>query len=158
MRGLLFQKKEGYFTVEATFVVTICVVVLMAVLYTALYVHDRIVTEAVTQRQTAYWIHQRKEEMADDEEFAARLREELERKLFLFSLPQVHVEDGLTTKCVRVSYTLPVSLSFLKRIWGGRDGVREESVHVTDIRPAKWKWDADAVRAGGGKGGTKDDQ
>ncbi|MEE3467547.1 MAG: hypothetical protein VZQ83_03820 [Eubacterium sp.] len=146
MRELLRIKKGGYYTVEATFIITICIVVLMAILYTGLYVHDRLVTESVLQRQTTRWIHQTEDEKWDDSTFKKKLKKELKKKLFLFSLNYVDIEDGLTKKTVKVGCDLPVSIGFLKRVWGGKSGMKEESVRVAEIWPAKWKWDADAVR------------
>ena len=37
------MEKGGYYTVEAVFIVTICIWVVMALLYSGLYVHDRMV-------------------------------------------------------------------------------------------------------------------
>ena len=146
MTGVLCRKKCGYFTVEATFIITFCIVVLMAVLYTGLYVHDRVVTEAVLQRQTTRWIHQTEEEKWSDEKFKKKVKKELKKKLFIFSLNTVSVEDGLEKKTVKVGCSIPVSFGFLKRIWGGDDGLKEESVRVAEIWPARWKWDADAMK------------
>ena len=146
MQHLFTVKKSGYFTVEATFVVTICIVVLMAVLYTGFYVHDRVVTEAVMQRQTTYWIHQPEEKKWSVERYKKKLKKEISKRLFLLTLNRVNVEDGLITKTISADITLPVSLSFLKRIWGGRNGTREETVKVMEIWPARWKWDADAAK------------
>ena len=146
MKEMLHIKKEGYYTVEATFIITIGIVVLVAVLYTGLYVHDRVVTESVLQRQTTRWIHQTEEKKWDEEVFKKKLKKELKKRLFIFSLQYVDVEDGLTKKTVKVGCHLPVSFGFLKRIWGGESGLKEETVRVAEIWPAKWKWDADAAR------------
>ena len=143
---LFHRKKDGYYTVEATFIVTIAIVILMAVLYTGLYVHDRIVTEAVIQRQTTRWIHQTDDEKWSDATFKKKVKKELKNKLFLFSLKYVNIEDGLAKKTVKVGCKLPVSIGLLKRLWGGKGGLKEESVRVAEIWPAKWKWDADAAR------------
>ena len=146
MQHLFTAKKSGYFTVEATFVVTICIVVLMAVLYTGFYVHDRVVTEAVMQRQTTYWIHQPEEKKWSVERYKKKLEKEINKRLFLLTLNRINVEDGLITKTISVDCSLPVSLSFIKRIWGGKSGTREETVKVMEIWPARWKWDADAAK------------
>ena len=140
------MRRAGYYTVEATFIVTICIVILMAVLYTGLYVHDRVVTEAVLQRQTTYWIHQPEEKKWSKKLFIRKLKKEINKRLFLLKLNRINVDDGLVTKTVSAGYSLPVSLSFLNRIWGGKDGTREETVKVTEVWPAKWKWDADAAK------------
>lgn len=147
MRSFLHKKGSGYYTVEATFIVTICIVILMAILYTGLYVHDRIIVETVTSRQASFWIHQDEDEKWSEEEFAEELRSELGSKLFLFMVHHVGVDEMLIMKTVNVRYDVPVSLGFLKRIWSGGDGSREESIRVSEVRPAKWKWDADAIKS-----------
>ena len=146
MRELWLSKKDGYYTVEATFIVTFCIIVLMAILYTGLYVHDRVVTESTLQRQTTRWIHQTEEKKWDEEVFKMKLKKELKKRLFIFSLQYVDVEDGLAKKTVKVGCRLPISIGFLKRVLGDKSGIKEESVRVADIWPAKWKWDADAAR------------
>ena len=140
------KRRSGYYTVEATFIVTICIVILMAILYTGLYVHDRIIVETVASSQASYWIHQDEEEKWSEEEFVEELRTELKKKLFLFTVHHVGVDEALIIKTVNVRYQVPVSLGFLRRIWGGDDGSREESISVSEVRPAKWKWDADAIK------------
>ena len=146
------MKKDGYYTVEATFVMTICIVILMAVLYTGLYVHDRMVLETVSQRVTSRWIHMTDRKKWDENTFREKLNTELNNKLFLLPVHDIRVSNSLTSKKVSVRYSLPISLGFLKRIWGGETGEREETVHVPDIWPAKWKWDADAIKGKGGDG------
>ena len=146
MKALIRLNKSGYYTVEATFIVTICIVVLMAILYTGLYVHDRIIIETVTNRQASYWVHQNEDEKWSEEEFTDELKTDLDRKLFLFTVGHVDVDEMIILKTVKVNYRIPVSLGFLKRIWGGNDGSRQESISISEVRPAKWKWDADAIK------------
>ena len=140
------ENKGAYYTVEATFVVTLTMILVVAVLYTGLYVHDRIITETVTERMTARWEHQSEEKRFSENEFVGKLKKELSRKLFLLPVHGVDVEEGLTSISVSVRYGLPVSLSFLKRLWGGEKGERCETVKAARICPAKWKWDSEAVR------------
>ncbi|MBR6229053.1 MAG: hypothetical protein IKQ97_04890 [Eubacterium sp.] len=140
------MKKDAYFTVEATFVVTITMLLVVAVLYTGLYVHDRIITETVTERWTARWEHQTEEEKFSVGKFKKKLNKELSEKLFLVPIYGVDVEEKMTSLSICVRYGLPVSLSFLKRVWGGENGERKETVKATRIQPAKIKWDADAVK------------
>ncbi len=140
------KKTGGYYTVEATFVMTICIVVLMAVLYTGLYVHDRMIMETVTHRVTSAWIHMTEQKKWDESKFREKLTSELEKKLFILPVHGVSVSGELTSKKVCVRYSVPISIGFLKRIWGGSTGTREETVSIPDIWPAKWKWDADELK------------
>ncbi|MBO4395129.1 MAG: pilus assembly protein [Eubacterium sp.] len=140
-------KSGGYYTVEATFIMTVCIVVLMAIMYTGLYVHDRMIIETVSQRVTSRWIHMTDRKKWDENTFKEKLISELDQKLFVLPVHGVSV-SGTITKKITVRYSVPISIGFLKRIWGGQTGEREETVSVPDIWPAKWKWDADEVRDG----------
>ena len=147
------MKKGAYYTVEATFIVTITMILVVAVLYTGLYVHDRILAETVAERWTARWEHQKEEKKYTKEVFVSKLKKDLSGKLFLIPVHGIDVEEGLTSISVSVRYGLPVSLPFLKRLWGGEKGERTEEVKAARICPAKWKWDADAIK--GNKGENK---
>lgn len=140
------MKKDAYYTVEATFVVTICIWVLMALLYTGLYVHDRLVLETVTAGQTSAWVNMDPEKKYSEGKFKKKLKKSLKKKLFILPVHGVDISSGITTKKVSVRYSLPISLSLLKRIWTGEDGDTSEEAEVVDINPARIKWDADEVR------------
>ena len=125
---------------------TICIVILMAVLYTGLYVHDRMVLETVSERVTSRWVHMTDRKKWDEDKFKNKLAGELENKLFLLPVHDIRVSGEPVSKKVTIRYSLPVTLGFLKRIWGGETGEREETVIAPDIWPARWKWDADALK------------
>ena len=144
------RKSGGYYTVEATFIVTITIVLTVAVLYAGLYVHDQMVIESVSARWLMRWEHQTSDEKMSEEEFTEGLRADLEKSVFMLPVRGIDVDEGLLSADVTVSYGLSLSFGFLNRIWGGTDGVREEDASVTTIWPAKLKWDAEA-------GGLTDD-
>ncbi|MBO6109125.1 MAG: hypothetical protein J6P16_06965 [Eubacterium sp.] len=141
--------QNGYYTVEATFIVTICITIIMAVLYTGLYVHDRMEIETISHRQLSRWVHMKEDKKYGEDEFVQRLRQDLDKHLFLLAVTGTEVSDSLISTEVRVRYSLPVTFSFLRRIWGGDDGEREEEAGVYNVYPARLKWDMDAIRSGG---------
>ena len=144
------RKSGGYYTVEATFIVTITIVVTVAVLYAGLYVHDRMVIESVSARWLMRWEHQTSDEKMSEEEFTGGLKADLEKFVFMLPVHDIDVDEGLLSADVTVSYGISLSFGFLNKIWGGTEGVREEDASVTTIWPAKLKWDAEA-------GGITDD-
>ena len=139
----------AYYTVEATFIVTITIVLTVAVLYAGLYVHDRMVIESVSARWLMRWENQTTEEKMSKEEFTEGLRSELDGSVFMLSVYDIDVDEDLMSADVAVSYGLSLSFGFLNRIWGGENGRRIESSSVSTIWPAKLKWDADAVGISG---------
>lgn len=139
------KRGGAYYTVEATFIVTIGIVVLVAILYAGFYVHDRLELESITQEKTAAWVRMPEENRWSDGKFKKKLKKELKDHLYLLRVAGVSVSGKVMSKKVSVSFSLPISISFLKRVWGGDKGMRTEKVSVPLVSPLKWKWDADLV-------------
>ena len=84
---------RGYYTVEATFIVTICVWMLVALCYTGFYVHDELLLESEGNEQTAAWIAEGRKER---EKWEKQLRSILQKKMFLLKISAVDAKKGLT--------------------------------------------------------------
>ncbi|MCR4605219.1 MAG: hypothetical protein K5639_04385 [Eubacterium sp.] len=137
--------KGGYYTVEATFVVTIVVVVLVAILYTGLYVHDMIMVENYSSVYIGLWARGTEEDSISENEFREKLTELFSGSLFLMDINAVETEDELLTKKITVNYSVPVSIGFVAKAWGCADA-NTFSFEVEKHKPAVIKWDADAVK------------
>lgn len=130
---------RGVYTVEAVFIMSICVWVLIALCYGGIYVHDRVVLESVTNEETAAWLSST--ERGEESRWRGDLEQELDKRLFLFRIRSVKVTSGWKEKKIRICYTMPVSWRLLKRIFMGN---RSEAVYETsreDIVPAKHMWE-----------------
>lgn len=137
------MKSGGYYTVEATFVVSVCVWVIVALCYGGLYIHDRLVMESRTN-QMAY------RECSDKTGFDVRKwekkwKEELNDSLYLMRVKTVNANQGIREINITVRCQLPISFRFLKRVLS--EG-KPELIFKTSrekILPAEYKWDYDMI-------------
>lgn len=143
---MMLKKCGGYFTVEATFIVTVCIVIIMGVMYTGSYVHDRLVLESVTTRALSAGVHALDDGKEDGKELETGIINELESRLFLMRIEHVDISQGLMEINADITFALPLSLGFLKRAWMGEDDAAAESIAVSSVMPSKLKWDADGIK------------
>ena len=129
---------RGYYTVEATFIVTICVWMLVALCYTGFYVHDELLLESEGNEQTAAWIAEGGKER---EKWEKQLRSTLQKKMFLLKISDVDAKKGLTGEKITVHYTLPVSWLKLKQMLSGKKSSLSYEVNQENVCAAKYKWD-----------------
>ena len=137
--------KKGYYTVEATFVMTICICVLMSLFYSGLYIHDRTLVRSEMNQSLAEQI-QEGGEMTP--EWQADVKKSIISKLFLMKVQKLEVSKGLVSVDMTVTYELPISIRKIQSIFtGGKPSV---SLTVTReiVRPAEYKWDADLLKKG----------
>lgn len=126
---------KGYMTVEATFVVSICIWIMMAICTGGFYVHDKMVLETITNERTCRYLKEENEK--SEKTWKKELKKELNKKLFYLQVKKVTVSDSLTGMKVKVKYQLPSAVSYLKN--GTFKTTRE------NIVPAKYKWDYDLI-------------
>lgn len=137
------MKVNGYYTVEATFVVSICVWVIVALCYGGLYIHDRLVMETVTN-QIAYRGFS-DETNFDIGEWKTKCRKELDKSLYLMKVRTVNTDRGVNAIKIKIRYRLPISFRYLKKILSGG---KTELVFETSremIQPAKYRWNYDLI-------------
>lgn len=133
------MKLRGVYTVEAVFIMSICIWVLVALCYGGMYVHDAVVLESVVNGETASWLSV--PEQTEEKLWKEGLRRELDKKLFLFQVQAVKVKSGWKEKKIQVHYTVPVSWKKLKEIFCGN---KPEVVYETTrekVVPAKSMWE-----------------
>ena len=82
--------RAGYFTVEATFIMTICIWVIMALLYSGLYLHDRIVVRSELSGTLEKCFRDGKKIFTT--EGKADVEKTMKKKLFLMKIKKIHFE------------------------------------------------------------------
>lgn len=135
--------KSGYYTVEATFVMTICIVVLMSLFYSGLYIHDRTLVRSEMNQSLAEQIQEGREMTP---EWRADVKKSIISKLFLMKVQKLEVSKGLVSVDMTVTYELPISIRKIQGIFtGGKPSV---SLTVTReiVRAAEYKWNADLLK------------
>lgn len=137
------MRVKGIYTVEAVFVMSICIWILVGICYGGMYVHDRMILASVTNGETAAWLS--RTDSAETKKWCEDLKKVLDKKMFLIRIRGVKANSVLSGKKVQIHYVLPVSWSFLKKILTqGKAELAYETVRE-DIVPAKYMWDREIV-------------
>lgn len=137
------MRAKGVYTVEAVFVMSISIWILVGICYGGMYVHDRIVLESVTNGEASAWLSQA--DSGETKTWCENLRKTLDGKMFLVQVRNVKSSTVLGGKKIQICYVLPVSWNLLKKIlMQGRAELVYETVRE-DIVPAKYMWDSEVV-------------
>lgn len=141
------MKLGGYYTVEATFVVTICLWVLIGLCYTGLYVHDSLLLESEINGQTAAWIS---DGGGKQEKWEKLTKKKLQKKMFLMRIQSVKAKKGLTCRKITIQFEWPVSWKKLRQIFSRGKKSPACKVERETVRASHYLWDA-LTRTGGEK-------
>lgn len=143
------MEKGGYYTVEAVFIVTICIWVVMALLYSGLYIHDRMVVVSEMNQKLA-----EKFQRGDGEaalEWQDEARQSIANKLMLMRIKKIKVKKGVLSAEMTVTYDLPVSLRGIKSLFSGGRPSMSLAVARELVNPVKYKWDYDILKGKGSR-------
>lgn len=133
----------GYYTVEAVFVMMISLWVLMAMCYTGLYVHDRLLLESGINGQTVKWIY---EGQNRQEEWEKEIKKELQDKMFLFRISSVEAVKKTKSVTVKMYGTIPISQKLLSRVFNkSKDGILWQTQRE-NIWGAESCWNAEMIK------------
>ena len=142
---------RGAFTVEAVFVVTICIWVMMAILYGGMYAHDRVVLVSTVNEMTYSRLAENQKEKTGP--WKKRVKSVLEGRLFLMKIQKVKEKKGLAWDTVTVQYTLPISWKFMKKVLSGGKTKLEYKMTREVTKPVEYMWDAAVIRGKTGNEG-----
>ncbi len=138
--------KPAYYTVEATFVVSICVWVLFALIYGGCYVHDRMVLGSITNEMTAKRFQNGEKKVT--EKWEKKVKKKLDKHLFVMRVSSVEGKKKTLYVKMTVSYRLVISSDMIKHILSsGSEGTK----YVTKreiVKPMETKWDYDMLTEG----------
>ena len=134
--------KEASYTVEAVFVGCITIWVILALLYSSFYIHDRMILGSEIGNRIECGSERGELSVSEKEE--NNLCRLLNEKLFLMKINQV----SLTKKIASVRADVRYSLALFVTRETGQNFVFTKEL----IRPMEMKWDYDLLK---GKGGGK---
>lgn len=143
------MRRDGYYTVEAVFIVSICLWVIIALCYTGLYVHDSLLLESAGNEQTAEWAAAGTEKR---EKWEKCTKKELQRKMFLFQIKSVNAKKGLNGIKVKVRFSLPVSWKKLKQMLSKEKSELAEEIERENVQAARYLWDYEWIKQNGNGG------
>lgn len=129
--------RNAYYTVEATFVMTISLWVIFAIFYGGFFIHDRMIVSSVTN------------EVAIKETDSAKIKTSLEKKLFLMQVQKVSMKKGLASVDVTVSYRLPIHAKDIRHLFQKEEGDSSYTISREIVKYAKYKWDYDILKGKG---------
>lgn len=130
--------KEASYTVEAVFVISICVWVLLALLYGSFYIHDRVILGSVTNELTKK--HFQAAEATVSEKWKKDVKEDLSGHLFLMKINKVEAKKSLASVKVQVFYRLPISVTNIKTLFTGKAAEERFETTKERIQPVEYKW------------------
>lgn len=132
--------KQASYTVEAIFVVSICVWVLLALIYGSLFIHDKAILGSVTNGLTKE--HFQAAGATASKEWVADVKENLSKRLFLMKIGKVEAKKGVSDVRVKVFYDLPISVANIRALFTGKS--KEEYFETTGeiVQPVEDMWNA----------------
>lgn len=142
--------KEASYTVEAVFVGCITIWVILALLYSSFYIHDRMILGSEIGNRIECGSERGELSVSEKEE--NNLCRLLNEKLFLMKINQVSLTKKIASVRADVWYSLPISLSEIKALFVTRETGQNFVFTKELIRPMEMKWDYDLLK---GKGGGK---
>ena len=142
--------KEASYTVEAVFVGCITIWVILALLYSSFYIHDRMILGSEIGNRIECGSGRGELSVSEKEE--NNLCRLLNEKLFIMKINQVSLTKKIASVRADVRYSLPISLSEIKALFVTRETGQNFVFTKELIRPMEMKWDYDLLK---GKGGGK---
>ncbi len=131
--------KPAYYTVEATFVVSICVWVLFALIYGGCYVHDRMVLGSITNEMTAKRFQNGEKKVA--EKWEKKVKKKLDKHLFVMRVSSGEGKKKTLYVKITVSYRLVISSDMIKHILSSGSEDTKNFTKREIVKPMETKWD-----------------
>ncbi len=133
---------RGSFTVEATFVVTISMWIVLMVCYIAMYAHDEVALYSLSHN----YLEMTFENEADPQEdrVAQGLSQYLQRHLVIGRVRDVSVKNKLLSVEAEFTYEVSVSVAFIKKMMTGKEGITLK-MSREKFEPAKRMWDCEII-------------
>lgn len=136
--------KKASYTVEAVFVCSICIWVLLALMYGSFYIHDRMILGSLTSERAAE--HFQRGEQPVSVQWENEMKKELSDALFLMQIQEVEAKKNPICVRVQVKYRLPISVSAIKALFSVK-GKGDTYLCVRELaKPMEYRWDADLLR------------
>jgi hypothetical protein len=126
------DKGNGSYTVEAVFVITISLFVIVSIYYAAMFMHDKAVILTVS--------HYHLDSKTQEESMENSIKSGLEDKLFIAYVKNISFKSQLLSKQVMVDYSLTLSVPLLKKALLGSDGEASVVIEHSLVDPVVMMW------------------
>ena len=137
------MKKAGY-TVEAVFVFSICLWVLLALIYGSFYIHDRMLVGSVTGEMAVERFQRGEKDISA--QWEKEVKQKLSDALYLMQIQKVEAKRGLSSVEIEVKYKIPISISGIKSLFTDKNTKDIFVIQKELPKPMEYKWDADLLK------------
>ncbi len=127
------MKIRGSYTVEATFIVTIVIWIIVHICYGGMYVHDRLILGSVSNEALAFRLAIQESE----NQWNTEIKSEIQEALFFMDVSSVKIESGLASYKMSVNCTYTIF------------GKKKKYTYKTErenVNPTIYKWDYDILK------------
>ncbi len=130
--------RRGSFTVEATFVVSLCIWIVLLICYIAMYAHDCTAMYSLGKHYLEEAFENGK--VPSEEHASEKLQKYLQKHVMICKVRDVAVEKKLLSVEAKFTYEAKVSVPFIRHLLTGESG---KSMTLTrgDFSPAQRMWD-----------------
>ncbi len=136
--------RRAAYTVEAVFVFSICLWVLLALMYGSFYVHDRTIVGAMAGNLVDEHFQRGSREVSD--RWEKEIKDKLSDSMYMMRIQKVKAKKQMAGVEVKIKYKIPISISGIKSLFTGKKEEDTIAVCVEIPTPMKYKWDADLLK------------
>lgn len=143
MENTQLKKQTASFTVEAVFIMSITIWILLSICYLSMYAHDQTAIYSLGESFLERTVENGKE--WKEGETASGLRQYLQEHLMISQIKEVSVRKKVLSVEADVLFCVDIHVSFLKRMLTGENGKQVYLSHEK-IFPPYYMWDSEVVR------------
>lgn len=133
------SQKKASFTVEAVFVMTITIWILLSMCYLTLYIHDKTVLYSIAHDFIE--METERGEKRETAELSSCLKEELESYLLISEIRSVKIQKRYLGLQAEVCFQITAHVPFMRDLFPGNGGKTVGISHQTLSAP-EYMWDS----------------
>ncbi len=143
MGNIQLKRKKASFTVEAVFIMSITIWVLISICYLSMYAHDQTAIYSLGESFLEETVENGKE--WKETETASALRKYVEEHLMISRIGKVSVKKKILSVEADILFYVNIRIPFLKRMLTGENG---KQIHLSHekIFPPYYMWDSEVGR------------
>ena len=143
MENIRVTVRRASFTVEAVFVMSITIWIIMAICYLALYSHDNAVMYSLAEHYVEQAVEDGKE--WKESELQSGLKKYLQKHVMISQIDRVSVNRQVLSVKAEIAYHVNVEMPFIKTVLSGGHGATV-CVFSKVLFPPYYMWDAEEIK------------
>lgn len=142
MENIWLKTKRASFTVEAVFIMSITIWILLSICYLSMYAHDCTAIYSLGESFLEREVENGKE--CKEQEMVSALKDYLTEHLMISQIEEVSVKKKLLSVEGEILFCVDIHVPFLKNILTGEKGKRVHLSHEK-IFPPYYMWDSEVI-------------